>query len=455
MLACWRLRRVLSRIWLLQLRTDFPFLQGGIMSRVCRRFSAAVLLSFLIGSVSHANGFKILGVKSTRATSMGESFIVQADDPSAVAFNPAGLSQLQGTQISNGVTITNGWVRHKGAGGSEGLKDEWQIVPNFFLSTRLKNKDVVAGIGITVPNGLSSDWHKTGFARYVSTFSDLRVIEANPAVGWKANEKLSLGLGISYYSSDVTLKSMLDYGILAGAPGALDGESKLTGSGDSWGFNMGLIYRASQRHGLAATFKSAYKIDYSGNILLTDIPAFLGIGSVYSSDIESSMNYPAVVVLGYAYWPRKNLKFEFNVDWTNWETLDSVVVKVDNPAPPLVPGRIVQEYGFDNTVAYKFGVEYGLSEKLKLRGGYVYNENATPEANWRPSLPDTDTHFVTAGLGYQAGRFTIDGGVQAIFYEDRTIDNNVDGNETTSSSSIDGEYENVALGYSITVTYRF
>ena len=50
------------------------------------------------------------------------------------------------------------------------------------------------------------------------------------------------------------LQKMLDYGLLAGAPRTLDGESKLEGSGNSWGFNMGLIYRASQRHGLAATF---------------------------------------------------------------------------------------------------------------------------------------------------------------------------------------------------------
>lgn len=76
------------------------------------------LMILVTGNPAFANGFKILGVKSTRATSMGEAFIVQADDPSAIAFNPAGMAQLKGTQISNGITIMNGWPKHTSPAGA-------------------------------------------------------------------------------------------------------------------------------------------------------------------------------------------------------------------------------------------------------------------------------------------------------------------------------------------------
>jgi len=62
---------------------------------------------------------------------------------------------------------------------------------------------------------------------------------------------------------------------------------------------------------------------------------------------------------------------------------------------------------------------------------------------------------VTSGFGYRIGKFDIDGAFQLILYEDRVIDNNVDDHETLSSSSIDGTYENIAVGVSLSSCYRF
>jgi len=63
-----------------------------------RRILASMAL--LVATLASANGYKILCVRSAKATAMGEAFIVQADDPSAVAFNPAGLPDLKGVQLS-------------------------------------------------------------------------------------------------------------------------------------------------------------------------------------------------------------------------------------------------------------------------------------------------------------------------------------------------------------------
>jgi long-chain fatty acid transport protein len=253
------------------------------------------------------------------------------------------------------------------------------------------------------------------------------------------------------------MDSMADYGLLI--PGSPDGKNRLQGRGEAWGYNLGVLYKANQKHSVAATYKSSYKIDYSGKFRLTGIPvplgALLGIGSSYTSAVESSMEFPSVVVLGYAYRPTEKLKLEVNLDWTNWDIFDSVVMKIDAPLVGLVPATITQRYDLKDTIAYKLGLEYALSENLDLRAGYIYNENATPERTWRPSLPDTNTQFITTGLGWHKGQISVDGAIQIIFYEDRRIANNVDNNEGLSSSSIDGKYENIATGFSLSVTYQF
>ena len=184
-----------------------------------------------------------------------------------------------------------------------------------------------------------------------------------------------------------------------------------------------------------------YTINYDGD---------LSMGG-QNLDLSTAIDFPAVVVAGYAWRPTDKWKFEFNLDWTDWEQVGDITLHFKTPGIP----DATQTQGLKNTLAYKLGAEYLYSEKLALRAGYIYNQNATPEEDWRPSLLDTDVQFITAGFGYQLANWTIDTALQLVFYKERTINNNVDGNETTSSSSIDGTYKAFAPCVSLAATYRF
>jgi long-subunit fatty acid transport protein len=166
------------------------------------------------------------------------------------------------------------------------------------------------------------------------------------------------------------------------------------------------------------------------------------------TEIEATIDFPEVIVLGYAFKPSEKWKFEVNLDWTHWSNVDDISIDMSGQT-------IVQSQDMRNTIAYKFGSEYKYSEKLALRCGYIYNENATEDSSWRPSLPDTDIHFFTAGFGYSMGKMTIDTALQIVYYETRTIDNNVDFNEFASTSSIDGTYRTWAPCVSVAATYSF
>src|SRR5512136_3110003 len=62
------------------------------ITRAGRVFGMALLASALGASLASANGFNLNGVGS-KAIGMGGAFIGLADDPSAVFWNPAGLTQ--------------------------------------------------------------------------------------------------------------------------------------------------------------------------------------------------------------------------------------------------------------------------------------------------------------------------------------------------------------------------
>ena len=62
----------------------------------------ALLTVLALPAFLFANGFDIYE-QSAKAVGLGGAFIAQADDPSAIFFNPAGIVQLEGTQLSLGV----------------------------------------------------------------------------------------------------------------------------------------------------------------------------------------------------------------------------------------------------------------------------------------------------------------------------------------------------------------
>src|SRR6478735_4258428 len=74
-----------------------------------RRVVVATSLAFacLSPTIASAGAIRIFD-QSASGTAQSGAFAAQADDPSAVYFNPAGLTQLKGVQTSFGVMLVGG-----------------------------------------------------------------------------------------------------------------------------------------------------------------------------------------------------------------------------------------------------------------------------------------------------------------------------------------------------------
>lgn len=63
--------------------------------------AAVICAVWGVSSISYGAGFKI-SEQGAKAMGMGNAFSAQADDPSALYYNPAGIAFLPGIQISLG-----------------------------------------------------------------------------------------------------------------------------------------------------------------------------------------------------------------------------------------------------------------------------------------------------------------------------------------------------------------
>src|SRR5260221_2755941 len=87
-----------------------------------RLAAASTAFGLVVVSNSLGVGFRNPD-QDARATAQGEAYVAQADSPSAVYYNPGGLTQLQGTEMSSGGFITFRDIQFDGKTSSADLND--------------------------------------------------------------------------------------------------------------------------------------------------------------------------------------------------------------------------------------------------------------------------------------------------------------------------------------------
>jgi long-chain fatty acid transport protein len=137
--------------------------EGGIQLIIsCLLFVANL---FILAGLTFANGFDIYE-QSARAVGMAGALTAQADDPSAIFFNPAGITQLDGTQVSLGACMimptmqfqSNGnAVMGSYSGETSKIKDHTWVIPNAYVTHKI-NDIVSVGIGSFSHFGLGVEW---------------------------------------------------------------------------------------------------------------------------------------------------------------------------------------------------------------------------------------------------------------------------------------------------------
>ena len=112
----------------------------------------------------------------------------------------------------------------------------------------------------------------------------------------------------------------------------------------------------------------------------------------------------------------------------------------------LVSDTIPQNW--NDTWVLALGVEYDAAENLTLRGGYTYLESPVPEETLAPTLPDTDRHLLTVGLGSRYGQHDVDLAYAYSFYDDLDVTNNL-------NPLYNGSYDINTHLITLTYAYRF
>ncbi|HLN91251.1 MAG TPA: OmpP1/FadL family transporter [Patescibacteria group bacterium] len=394
---------------------------------------SVLLVLLFTASTSFAAGFRIPEA-GAKAMGMGFAFTAQADDPSAIYYNPAGLTQLKGNNLMVGATylgldggeFTGTTPLTGGATASESQKSLDFIIPNAYYTHTTSDGYIAYGVGIFTPFGLGQEYENknTSIFRNQITLIDLQTVVVNPTIAFKINEYLSVGAGIDYMWG----KAKLEKTPVAPGAGNLYNstlESDWGLDGDAWGYNFGILLKPTENFRIGANYRSPFTLkikDADVNISNTN-PAYASgtLGATPASTKGSAtVAMPATFALGAAYTIGK-LTVEADADWTFWSSFQSLPITIQDQVPTLFSTNAPKQW--QDVVAFRIGAEYRVTAPLSLRAGFVYDPTPVPASTMGPELPDSNKLDYTVGAGYKIGSWTIDVAGMYIDKKDRTVNN--------------------------------
>jgi long-chain fatty acid transport protein len=403
-----------------------------------------------------ATGFR-LPDQDAFATARGEAFSATADNASAVYYNPAGLTQLDGHNLRGGVyglyynpqytSPTTG--RH-----FDGEFDAFAI-PQLFYSYTFDNIPLALGVGLYSPYGLSARWsQETGF-RTIATQGSVNCYTFNPTIAYQVLPNISVGAGLKVNYARTDLQQGLVW------PTQPNDLFRFQGDGWAASYDLGVLWAVHQKVSIGATFRSQTTVNVSGHTEYYNKVAFPpGVPPQFQVPAfpqqkvaaNADFNFPLDAVFAVSYRPTTNWNFEFDANYTDWSTLGTININQAQGFPGLIPQNVPLVLNWQASWYYEFGATRYLGKGWSVSAGYIFNENSVPDANYNPLVADLDRHFFSLGTGYKGEHFSFDAAYQFGYGPTRTVTGSA---PSVTGQTADGNYKFLSHAVFLTVGWHF
>ncbi len=368
----------------------------------------------------------------------GMAFVATADNPSAIYYNPAGITQCEGQQLRLGVYGIYLNTTYKSPEGKEfDSGRHYHALPQVFYTWSPDTIPLSFGLGLYTPFGLESSWpQNTGF-RTVALQSELDCYTINPAVAWRIRDNLSVSAGLVVDYVDVDLRSGLT---------PLPNNDLFRINGDGWGvsYNLGVLYKPHEKVSLGVSFRGPTTVHIDG---YTETQMAEVLPSPAYSSAEAHLPLPLAMMCGVSYRPTPKWNIEFDAAYTDWSTLGTVTVNQSAPVTALgIPQHVPLIFDWQSSWYYELGATRYLGKNWSVSAGYIFNQNSMPDSHYNPAVADLDRHFLSVGAGFKIKRYDFDIAYQLGLSGTRTV---------SGGTPADGRYEFSSQAIALSVGTRF
>ena len=414
---------------------------------------ALLLILSALPLLVNAAGFAL---SEQSGSGLGNAFAgasASAEDASTIFFNPAGMTYIEGTQLVGVINAINpnvdfnnqGSVAGAGnpLGGNGGNAGSLTFIPNFYFKTDLPH-DIKFGLGVNTPFGLTTEYNSDWVGRYQAIKSSVKTVNINPALAFKASDKLSLGAGFSAIWTQAELTNAVNLGSF--------GEAGAKVKGDDWGFgfNLGAIYQLTPDSRLGLAYRSKVEQHLTGDVSFTRpagaLPAPI-LAATANGAIAADLTLPETLSLSGFSQINDKLDLLADVTWTRWSQFKDLTI---NHSSGTLLSTVPENW--NNTMRYSVGANYHYSDAIKLRGGLAYDKEAISDQFRTARIPGNDRKWLALGAGFKlTPKDNLDVGYAHLFVSEADINSNLG----AAKGALIGAFDSNVDIISMQITHQF
>lgn len=408
-------------------------------------------LAFAVGSGGFENA-----TFSAKSIAMGNAVVAQADEPAAISYNPAGITQLRGLQVQGDMALIGG-ITHYSSESEKNTNSTGtlSVIPTGYVTINPGDifKDrVVLGVGSDSPFGLSKKYESTHpIGRYAGYHAAIKMFTIKPVIALKITDWLSVGGGPMYYRIFEDFGAQ-DYPNSLINPLLADGRIRMNMSGNRWGWHLGIFLKPHKKHQFGVYYRSRVNLHMKGKITV-ESSAF---GGDFETGGNKKLNLPLNVTVGYAFKPSDRTTFEADFGYTRWATRARSYI---NYAPVgmldniILSALAITDKDWNDSIGIHLGANHRMTDKLLLLGGFHFYWTPVPNSKWIPAVPDNNRMGLSVGLQYNLSKnLEIGLSYLGILTFPRKVDNETG---EVLGASLDGKYTTYLHDAIFTVTYKW
>jgi len=417
---------------------------------------ALLSLSFALpAQQASAEGFSTALEGSARAMSLAGGLVARGGDPSVIAYNPAAMTRLEGTQFQANLTITQmywGVDVKKPGGGYDNYHSSHQTwpIPSWYLSHQLNDKVWLGigqftrfGLGVKYPN----EW--PGGANLQSV--QLITSSINPNIAYKLNDVFSIAVGAEVLYADMQMRKQ---GVVVNPTTnqtmVSAGDSNINGHGFAFGGNIALHAQFNEQWSAGITYRAPMSLKVQGKARY-DAGMLAGMVATQKIDtnqyaqlvarggkhkLRGTIHLPDSFAFAVAYKPTKSLSIEAGATYTLWSRFADFNMYMKDP----VNDWNNSNRHWRNNWAFNISAEWWATDWMALRLGFVFDKSPNNYGNADYMMPSNGRNYYTAGVGFKWDKWTID---LAYMYAHNHEQNYTESSQTPHP---DGSWKDVRAG---------
>lgn len=314
----------------------------------------------LLPAMANAGGLYLYEIGTSDLGFAGAGTAARAEDASTVYANPAGMTRLDGNQMTLAGQALYGRAEYKldGQGllgsGNPGNVIGWMPGGSAFYSHSISDR-LKLGIGFYGNFGLALDFGNSWAGKNMVDKAALMAATIQPTVAYRIDDKWSVGAGLT-----------ANYGLMKIQRVQVGTNAKIDESDGNWqyGARLGVMFEPSKSTRVGVVWTSEVEYDFNAVATVRGIRP----GRNHSFPVGASVNAPQQLMTSVYQKLSDRWAMTGNLGWQDWSRFSQNSVETN-------AGSATSSLKLQDTWHIALGAQYQYNASTKINAGIAYDSS--------------------------------------------------------------------------------